>query len=109
MPHIRMRALKADHVRQLSADLSKDLAQVMNTSEDNFTFEAVATQFFTQGQLTDSYPFVEVLWFERPQEVQDNCARILTDKVKALTGAEDVVVVFHVLAKTAYYENGRHF
>ncbi|MEK2644500.1 DUF1904 domain-containing protein [Bdellovibrio sp. BCCA] len=109
MPHIRMRAVKKDHVRQLSQNLAPELAQVMSTAEDNFTFECIATEFFFQGQATVSYPFVEVLWFARSQEVQDSSARIITDKVKALTGAEDVVVVFQVLEKSSYYENGQHF
>jgi hypothetical protein len=29
--------------------------------------------------------------------------------VRALVGAGDVVVVFHVLPRAAYYENGGHF
>lgn len=109
MPHIRIRAVKKDHVCQLSQSLAPELAQVMNTAEDNFTFEFIATEFFSQGQPSASYPFVEVLWFARSQEVQDASARIITAKVKALTGVEDVVVVFQVLEKSSYYENGQHF
>lgn len=109
MPHIRFRALKEDQVRQLSTDLCPALASVIQTSEDNFSFELVGTQFFTQGKLVESYPLVEVLWFARTQEIQDQCARLITEKVKAMTNAEDVVVVFSVLEKSAYYENGKHF
>ncbi|KHD87206.1 MAG: pseudouridine synthase [Bdellovibrio sp. ArHS] len=109
MPHIRTRAIKTEVVSQMSKELPKLLAAEMNTAEDNFTFEAVSTQFFNQGVTEESYPFVEVLWFARSQEVQDRCAQILTEKIKELTPAPDVVVVFQVLEKNAYYENGKHF
>ncbi|WII71020.1 DUF1904 domain-containing protein [Bdellovibrio sp. 22V] len=109
MPHLRFRATSAAEVRELSSSLPKELAAAMQTSEDNFTFELVNTQYFASGQETPSYPFVEVLWFERPQEVQDRCAVIITEKVNALGAYEDVVVVFQVLPKASYYENARHF
>lgn len=104
-----MRALKAEIVSQLSDELAPELASVMNTTPDNFTFECVSTEFYTQGRLTESYPFIEVLWFERSQEVQNQSARIITEKVKVASGATDVVVVFMALPKSSYYENGEHF
>ncbi|XGC81580.1 DUF1904 domain-containing protein [Bdellovibrio bacteriovorus] len=109
MPHIRMRSIKNSDVAKLSATMVKNLAAIINTSEDNFTFEAVSSQFFAGGKESASYPFVEVLWFSRPQEVQDRCASYICDTVKDLTNEPDVVVVFVELEKTAYYENGKHF
>ena len=109
MPHIRMRAVKKEHVQELSASLAKELAPAMKTAIDNFTFELVQTQFFSSGQETVSYPFVEVLWFARSQEVQDECASIITRQIKKIGPYEDVVVVFHVLLQESYYENGIHF
>ncbi|KYG64617.1 pseudouridine synthase [Bdellovibrio bacteriovorus] len=104
-----MRAIKTEVVSQMSSELPKILADEMNTSEDNFTFEAVSTQFFAKGKPDASYPFIEVLWFARSQEVQNRCAEIITAKVKEAMKCDDVVVVFQVLEKTAYYENGTHF
>ena len=109
MPHIRMRAVKKEHVQELSASLAKELAPAMKTAIDNFTFELVQTQFFSSGQETVYYPFVEVLWFARSQEVQDECASIITRQIKKIGRYEDVVVVFHVLLQESYYENGIHF
>jgi hypothetical protein len=109
MPHLRFRSLESKNIAALSASLPSQLAAIMQTSEDNFTFEAVATQYFNQGQPTESYPFVEVLWFARSQQIQDESARIITDAIKILIVATDVVVVFQVLNPTAYYENGEHF
>ncbi|UXR63731.1 DUF1904 domain-containing protein [Bdellovibrio bacteriovorus] len=109
MPHVRFRAVNKEQVQKLSQTLPAELAPAMNTSPDNFTFELVATHFFSAGTTTESYPFIEVLWFARSQEIQNECAGIITRQLKQLGSYEDVVVVFQVLAKEAYYENGSHF
>lgn len=109
MPHIRFRAVTADHVQSLSQSLTESLAQTMSTSPENFSFELVSTQFFEGGKPISSYPFVEVSWFARSQEVQDQSARLITEQIKKLIPNGDVVVVFHVLQQKSYYENGEHF
>jgi phenylpyruvate tautomerase PptA (4-oxalocrotonate tautomerase family) len=109
MPHIRMRAIEKEVVQKLSKSLIPDLAQMLNSPEDNFTLELVATEFFQQGNTITSYPFIEVSWFSRPQEVKDRVASLITDQVRALTNAADIIVVFQILNKSTYYENGKHF
>lgn len=109
MPHIRIRALPLHQVQQLSATLPGPLSDIMKISADHFTLESIAATFYTQGKPTISFPFIEVLWFARAPEIQDKCAKVITDQVKALTQADDVVVVFKALQKEAYYENGVHF
>lgn len=109
MPHLRFRAVKNEFVKELSAILPSILAPIMATSEDNFTFECIATEFYAFGKPSESYPFIEVLWFARNQTIQNECALVITEKVKLLTRAEDVVVVFTELDKISYYENGNHF
>lgn len=109
MPHIRCRALTMEQVEKLSATLPKMLAPVIQTPEDNFTVERIETLFFQGGQTTQSFPFVEVHWFPRTQEVQNETALHITKEVRRITGAEDIVVVFQKLEKSAYYENGQHF
>lgn len=108
MPHLRFRSLTSAMVEQLSKDLPQPLAQCMGTTVDNFTFELIATQFFENGHGVTSYPFVEVLWFQRSQEVQDTAAQLITEAIKKSV-ANDVVVVFIDLAKQNYYENAKHF
>ncbi len=109
MPHLRFRALDSKHVQKLSETLPEVLAKTMETSADNFTFEAVPTQFFTNGKMDNSYPFVEVHWFERSQKIKQESAQIITDQIKALTKATDVVVVYCALAKSDYFENSQSF
>lgn len=119
MPHLRFRAVTENCVQTMSEELPGILAPVLKTSEDNFSFELVATTYFEKGSKTNSYPFIEFLWFDRGQEVQDKCAAILTEKVKTylassitektITTSSDVVIVFLNLAKNQYYENSQSF
>ncbi|QLY24350.1 DUF1904 domain-containing protein [Bdellovibrio sp. KM01] len=109
MPHLRFRGMKEEHVSELSQSLVKDLAQSIETSEDNFSFELIQTQYFSKGNRGGAYPFVEVLWFQRSQEIQDKSAKIITEKIKKLCPQDDIAVVFVPLAKNSYYENGEHF
>lgn len=109
MPHLRFRAITTEQTQKLSQDLLPELAQVIGTAEDNFTFEQVPTEYFFGGKKIQSYPFVEVSWFARSQDIQDKTAAFITEKVKAITNVEDVIVVFQELEKTSYYENSKHF
>ncbi|HBG1558843.1 DUF1904 family protein [Clostridioides difficile] len=55
------------------------------------------------------YPFVEVAWFDRGQEVQDIVARIITDSIRNNLDVESMDLAFTVFEKEKYYENGEHF
>jgi hypothetical protein len=101
--------LDEKHVQSLSDTLVAPLAKAMSTTEDNFTFELIGSRFFYKKKEIESYPFVEVLWFSRGKEVQQKAAMIITDHVKVVTNAPDVVVVFQALPEADYYENGNHF
>lgn len=109
MPHIRFRALSAERVKKLSQDLLTVLATTIPAKEDTFTFEVINSEYFFRGEKIDGYPHAEVWWFERPQELQDLVAKIITEKIKSLTSAEDVLVTFHNLNRNAYYDNGQHY
>ena len=109
MPHLRFRGVKAVVVQQLSESIHHELATLIGTPSENFTFELVQTQFFSQGVADGDYPFIEVLWFERGPEVKQAVASHLTDCVRKINGASDVAVVFRPLDRKDYFENGNHF
>lgn len=109
MPHIRIRAMQPDHVASLSKGLTKDLASAIKTDEDNFTFELVQTQFFSQGQAVKGTPFVEVLWFPRTADIQQQAADLITAAIKKIVNEEYITVVFLPLMPENYFENGQHF
>ncbi|WP_305460398.1 DUF1904 domain-containing protein [Photobacterium leiognathi] len=111
MPHLRFRAVEFDTVKALSTELVDDLQPLMLCPREDFTLEHIPASFIFDGEVSDAYPFVEVLWFDRGQETQDKVAAVITAAVrKAVDNAEqDVAVIFTALTATAYYDNGQHY
>lgn len=109
MPHIRFKCISENNCKKLSKTLPPLLAKSMETGEDNFSFENLPHTFFANGKTTKSYPFVEVHWFERSQDIKARSAKIITDLVRSLTKAEDIVVVYVPIEKNDYFENGKSF
>lgn len=112
MPHLRIRALSDSAVKDLSLSLPQELAKILNTPEDNFTVEKVATTFYRGGEVFadgQADPMVEFLWFERGVEVRDAAAKKVTELVQKHTKSEFIAVVFVDLPKESYYENGVKF
>ncbi|MBD1555738.1 DUF1904 domain-containing protein [Vibrio sp. S9_S30] len=110
MPHLRFRAVEPQTVQLLSESLIEELQPLMNCPKEDFTFEYLYTTFFHSGNVDPAYPFIEVLWFNRGQEIQDKVALILTDQVRKAVGKEvDVAVIFTVLTENQYYDNGAHY
>ncbi|MCV6004836.1 DUF1904 domain-containing protein, partial [Escherichia coli] len=73
-------------------------------------FEYIYTTFFSEGEVSPAYPFVEVLWFDRGQETQDKVAKVITQQVRGVVGEDiDVAVIFSALSPNAYYDNGEHY
>lgn len=112
MPHLRIRALSESAVKDLSRTLPKELSKILNTSEDNFTVEKVATTFYRNGESVaegQGDPMIEFLWFERGVDVRDAAAKKVTELVRPHTKSEYIAVVFFNLPKDQYYENGEKF
>lgn len=112
MPHLRIRALNESAVKALSITLPQELSKILNTPEDNFTVEKIATTFFRNGEAVvegDADPLIEFLWFERGTEVRDAAAKKVTELVRQHTRSEFVAVVFTNIPKDSYYENGVSF
>lgn len=107
MPHLRFRAVEAHTVESLVPTLLNKLSSLLSTSRNAFTFELINTQYFAEGEV---YPMVEVLWFGREQQTQDQVAQVITDQMRQLLGADaHVAIVFIPLQRTAYYLDGQHF
>ncbi len=110
MPHLRLRAVEPQVVQTLSKELIDDLQPLMDCPREDFTFEHIASTFFHENEVSRAYPFVEVLWFDRGQAVQDQVAKLITEKVRKYTEAEiDVAVIFTALQPAQYYDNGEHY
>lgn len=112
MPHIRIRAMTESAVKKLSEVLPKELSLIMNTPEDNFTVEKIASVFYKSGTVVPDGggdPMIEIHWFDRGQEMKATTAKKITEQVRGLTNSEYIAVVFFDLPKSDYFENGSHF
>lgn len=109
MPHIRIRSMTDSQVQALSQCLPAELSKIIKTPEENFTFEAIATQFYLAGKMVNSDPMIEVLWFDRGQAAKDACAEKITQFAKQFSAASYIAVIFISIPQDSYYENGKHF
>ncbi|GAA5646298.1 DUF1904 domain-containing protein [Vibrio proteolyticus] len=110
MPHLRFRAVEPQTVQTLSNTLLDELQPLMVCPREDFTFEYIYSTFYYESEVTAAYPFVEVLWFDRGQEVQDQVAQIITQQVRAIMGEDvDVAVIFSALNPNEYYDNAQHY
>jgi phenylpyruvate tautomerase PptA (4-oxalocrotonate tautomerase family) len=110
MPHFRFRAVEPQLVQPLSKTLIDDLESLMKSPREDFTFEYIYTTFYHEGEVSPAYPFVEVLWFDRGQEVKDQVAQIITEQVRDVFEAPvDVAVIFTALDPANYYDNAQHY
>ncbi|WP_042352121.1 DUF1904 family protein [Bacillus massiliigorillae] len=105
MPQIMIRGISVDQVKQISQPLVEELAEICSCGTDNFTLEIPQATYICNGDEIAMYPFIEVKWFERGQEIRDQFAQAITKQVLSL-GLEEIEVAFLTYEEDAYYING---
>ncbi|MEH7238603.1 DUF1904 family protein [Bacillus sp. JJ1562] len=108
MPHLIIKGVSTEQVKKISPALVQELANLCDCGTDNFTLELVHSTYVYDGVEVPGYPFIEVKWFERGQEIQDQFATIVTTQIQAL-GIPEVEVAFSPFLESAYYLNGKSF
>ena len=108
MPHLIFRGISVDQVKTISTSSVQELADLCACGTDNFTLEIVQSTYVFDGDIVQGYPLIEVKWFERGQEVQDQFANIITKHILSL-GITEVEVAFSTFQESAYYLNGKSF
>lgn len=108
MPHLIIRGVSTEQVKSISKPLVQELAELCVCGTENFTLEIVHSTFIFDGDEVPGYPLIEVKWFDRGQEVQDQFARIVSNHVQSL-GIPEVEVAFSTFLESAYYLNGKYF
>lgn len=110
MPHLRFRAVALETLQQVSGPLLAELCELTGGKPEFVTMERVESCWIRNGEPEAGFPFVELHWFERPQEMQDAAARLITLHLKQVLGEQTYVVVQVIpLVKSAYYSNGEHY
>lgn len=108
MPQIRMRGVEAQKIAPVSKELVDQLQSITGTPREHFTIELTHSTYLLDGEAIPSIPFVEIAWFDRGQEMQDRVAQVVTTAMHK-AGYADVDVVFTIMERSRYYENGKHF
>lgn len=105
MPQLLIRGIKPDDICTISKPLIEELAKICDCDTDNFMLECLHTTSIFNGEVVETFPFIEVAWFERGQAVRDQFAAAVTRHVRALDIPE-VEVAFRVFREDSYYING---
>jgi len=108
MPHIRVRGMYENDVRKVAPKFVDDVVRLVECPKDHVTIEVIPSIWIEEAGSSPAYPFVEMHWFDRGQEIQDAVASALTDTVMD-EGFEEVAVVFYSLETDRYYDNGTHY
>lgn len=107
MPRLRFCAIPLEQVMAISKPLTEDLAQAIGCAREHFVLEHVSSTFVWDGDETQGFPYVDMHCFDRGEAAFDKMAEIITRHLKA-AGCPSVDVVFRLLERRRYYENGTH-
>ena len=108
MPHMLIKGMKENQVVLLSKVIFPQLSEIMETPEDWFVFEHSPNTYFISGKATKLYPMVHLYWFDRGQDIKNQTARLLDEKIREM-GYEQIEIIFHAHKKEDYFENGEHY
>ncbi|SDH21034.1 DUF1904 domain-containing protein [Desulfosporosinus hippei] len=108
MPQIKIRGIEIDTIRKVSKIMLDELSALIQSPRSDFTLEVIHSTFILDEEVVQGYPFIEVAWFDRGQEIQDQAAQAIS-RIINQAGYPSVDIMFTVLDKVRYYENGEHF
>ena len=108
MPLLKFKAREGRKLITVSKNLIDELEALIKCPRSYFSLEVVESKFIKDGAYVEGSPIVEVAWFDRGQDVQDEAAKIITKNINSI-GYKDVDVIFTALEEKKYYENGEHF
>ncbi len=106
MPHLTIRKIKKEEFTSKVEKLSKELTETIGCPEDWITISYLENNLtFVAGKdETLNNVFVDVRWFPRPDEMKAKVAKLIDDTFKC--EGRDVMVIFEILVKENYFENG---
>lgn len=106
MPTLRFHAVPQETVLEFAEQMTKDLAMVFETEEDNISIEVIPSVFIRWGKIdTAPYPMVEILAFRRDEVIESQAAQLITD-VLADAGYEYSEVFYIHTGRDCYYCDG---
>lgn len=107
MPMLKIRGISKEEVKSESTKLIDSLVEIIECPRDYFTIEIIENTFIMDGMEVEPSSMIDILWFDRGQDVKDKVAKVITDCFKK--DREYLEIVFYNLDKSSYYENGDHY
>lgn len=107
VPHLIIRGVDPDRLASVSEALVGELAVIFDCPPDHILLECMHTTAVFAGKRVDSYPFVEVAWFERGMAARDAAAACIDRHMRGALGLEEMEIAFRVYTPDAYYSNGQ--
>ncbi len=106
MPHLTIKNIKKEEFINKVEKLSKELTETIGCPEDWITISLIENNvtYVAGKDETFNNIFVDVRWFPRPEEMKAKVAKIINDTFKF--DGRDIIVIFEILVKESYFENG---
>lgn len=105
MPQLTIRGVEAELAAAVSKSLVEELAAICGCGTDNFTIDCLSVTSVFDGKAVQTFPFVEVAWFDRGRGVRDRFAEAVTRHLRR-AGVEELEIAFTQYAEDAYYIDG---
>lgn len=103
MPFLRFRAVEEEKVAVISKNLVDELQSLIGCPREAFSLEAVHSTFVKDGEIIKGTPFVEVTWFDKGPDIQNNFVEILTENLSKVD-IQNFRVLFYPLDDKRYYK-----
>lgn len=107
MPFFKFHFVEAARMAGVSRQMGDRIQQTIGCPREHIVFELIHSSVVEDMTIKsgNGWPYVEVDYFERPREVQEEVARILYECLK-IAGYPNSDVYFRYLQPQNYYENG---
>lgn len=107
MPFFRFHFVETSRLAGVSRLMADRIQQAVGCPREHIVFELIHSGVVEEGTVKagQTWPFVEVEYFERPREIQHEVARIVYECLK-IAGYPDADIHFRYLQTENYYENG---
>ena len=108
MPQLTFKGIKRQSVIDMSKALIDELETIISVPREHFALEHVDSMYIMDGKEAVEYPLIYVNLFDRGRDTEDKVAKAITKHVHN-AGYKNVDVIFTILERGRYYENGEHF
>lgn len=107
MPFLRFYATDRMRLMEISRKMTDKIQEVLECPREHIVLELMPAERICDGRCVENnWPYVEVSWFQRPPEVQQQVARIISACL-AEAGYADSDVYFQEMDNRNYYVNGK--